>query len=302
MITSGILNINKEKGITSHDVVERVRRGLRGCKVGHAGTLDPLATGVLVVLVGQAVRISEYVMDLPKIYRATITLGASTDTYDSEGAVTSTGPIDVTKRRLEAGLAEFAGDIQQTPPPYSAAKIDGTRAYRLARKGTPIAPKPRTVHVYRLDLLRFATPNVEIEIECAKGTYIRSIAHDLGVALSCGAHVSKLVRTRVGPFDVDTALGSTDLPSALQDDVLESHLRPTDLGLAHLPSLTAGIEDEKDLRHGQAVEMNDRDLTPTVELSDGLLARGYAEDGRLLGILRFESGTGLWRPHKIFNQ
>lgn len=301
MIPSGILNINKEKGITSHDVVKRVRQGLGGCKVGHAGTLDPLATGVLIILVGQAVRISEFVMDLPKIYRATITLGTSTDTYDSEGVVTSTAPVNVTEDALEIALAEFVGEIEQTPPPYSAVKVNGTRAYRLARKGTPVSPKPRRAHVYRLDMLRFQTPNVEIEVECAKGTYIRSIGHDLGIALGCGGHISELVRTRVGPFDVDSALASAQLPEAIQNGSLESHLRATDLGLADLPSVTTEIEDEKDLRHGQAVEMNHCDLTPPTELSDGLLARGYAEDGRLLGILRFESGTGMWRPHKMFN-
>ncbi len=301
MIPPGLLNINKEKGITSHDVVERVRRGLGERKVGHAGTLDPLATGVLVVLIGQAVRISEFVMELPKVYRATITLGTSTDTYDSDGTVTLTGPVNVTEDGIRVALAGFVGDIEQTPPPYSAAKIDGARAYRLARQGTPITPKPRPAHVYRLDLLRFHTPNVEIEVECAKGTYIRSIAHDVGIALGCGAHVSELVRTRVGPFDIDRALGPAGLREAIENGALEAHLRPTDLGLAHLPSVTAEIEDEKDLRHGQPVAMNDRDLTPPMELSDGLLARGYAEDGSLLGILRFESGTGMWRPHKIFN-
>jgi tRNA pseudouridine55 synthase len=300
MVRSGILNINKEKGITSHDVVYLVRRAVGGGKVGHAGTLDPLATGVLVVLIGQAVRTSEFVMELPKVYRATITLGVATDTYDADGAVESTADADVTEAQARAALRRFVGEIQQTPPPYSAARIDGKRAYRLARQGNPMTPPPRTAHVYRLDLIRFAAPLIEIEVECAKGTYIRSIAHDLGSDLGCGAHISELVRTRVGPFEIDTALSSAALPEALQGDGLDEHLRPTDLGLADLPALVVEIEDEKDLRHGQEVRGKSYDLTPSVDVADGLLARGYAEDGSLVGILRFSDATRSWRPHKIF--
>lgn len=300
MTPAGILNVNKQKGLTSHDVVQRVRTGLQGPKIGHAGTLDPMATGVLVVLVGHAVRISEFVMDLTKMYRATITLGESTDTYDAEGKVTATAPVLASESDVLTSLSRFVGEIEQTPPAYSAAKIDGNRAYKLARQGKPRLPTPRIARIYRLELIRFDSPYVEIEVECAKGTYIRSIGHDLGVALGCGAHVSALVRTRIGPFDIESAVDSATLPEALRNEGWESLLRPTDLGLAHLPSLTVEIEDEKDLRHGQAVEIGSTNLTPATEVSDGLRTRGYAEDGSLIGILQYDEPSETWRPRKIF--
>jgi tRNA pseudouridine55 synthase len=300
MTAAGILNVNKEKGLTSHDVVQRVRRGLPGPKIGHAGTLDPMATGVLVVLVGHAVRISEFVMDLTKVYRATITLGESTDTYDAEGNVTATAPVLASESDVLSSLSRFVGEIEQTPPPYSAAKIDGKRAYKLARQGKSTLPPARIARVYRLELTRFNSPYIEIEVECAKGTYIRSIGHDLGIALGCGAHVSALSRTLIGPFDIESAVDSATLPEALQNGGWESLLRPTDLGLAHLPSLTVEIEDEKDLRHGQPVEIGSANLTPVTEVSDGLRTRGYAEDGGLIGILQYDEPSRMWRPRKIF--
>ncbi|MFQ5472592.1 MAG: tRNA pseudouridine(55) synthase TruB [Dehalococcoidia bacterium] len=300
MTPTGILNVNKEKGLSSHDVVQRVRRGLRGPKVGHAGTLDPMATGVLVVLVGYAVRISEFVMDLPKVYRATITLGQSTDTYDAEGEVTATAPVLASESDVASALSRFVGEIEQTPPPYSAAKIDGKRAYKLARQGKATLPPPRIARIHRLELIRFDSPCVEIEVECAKGTYIRSIGHDLGIALGCGAHISALVRTRIGPFDIESAVDSATLPEALLNGGWESLLRPTDLGLAHLSSMTVEIEDEKDLRHGQPVEIGSASLTPAIAVSDGLTARGYAEDGSLIGIIQYDEASGMWRPRKIF--
>ena len=297
MTASGILNVDKERGLSSHDVVALVRKGLRGQKVGHAGTLDPLATGVLVVLVGRAVRISEYVMDLPKVYRTTVTLGASTTTYDSEGDVTETSPVQVTEDSVRRGLSRFVGEIQQAPPPYSAAKVEGERAYRLARAGKAVDLAKRSVRVYRAELLRFEPPHLEIEVECGKGTYIRSIAHDLGQVLGCGGHVSQLLRTSVGNIDIESATGVEELRRALADGTWEQLLQPMDVGLMHLPAITIEIEDEKDLRHGQAVVLDEppRDLAP----SDGLIARGYAEDGSLIGIISYDAGVKAWRPRKV---
>lgn len=300
MAPSGILNVNKGKGLTSHRVVALVRKEVRGAKVGHAGTLDPLATGVLVVLVGQAVRVSEYVMELPKVYRATVTLGVTTATYDSEGEMTATSPVTANERDVRDALAGFVGEIEQTPPQFSAAKVGGERAYRIARSGSPVELAPRPVKVYRAELLRFDPPNAEIEIECGKGTYIRSIAHDLGTALGCGGHISELVRTRVGPFDIESAIDIEPLERALADGTWADMLRPTDVGLTALPALTIEIEDEKDLRHGQAVALGEVSLAPPMALADGLLARGYAEDGSLIGIVGYDARTGMWRPKKVF--
>lgn len=301
MTVSGILNVDKARDLSSFRVVSLVRKGSGVAKVGHAGTLDPLATGVLVVLMGQAVRVSEYVMDLPKVYRSQITLGQATTTYDAEGDITSTAPVDLTESQVRSALDRFLGEIEQKPPPFSAAKLGGERAYRLAREGKPVALASRPARVYRIEMLRFAPPNVEIEIECGKGTYVRSIAHDLGVVLGCGGHVSSLTRTRVGPFDIESAIDMERLEASLADDSWCRLLEPTDLGLAHLPAFTVQIEDEKDLRHGQAVEIEEACLSPESPLTDGLQARGYAEDGSLIGILSYDGQLSAWRPKKIFS-
>jgi tRNA pseudouridine55 synthase len=301
MTVSGILNVNKPRGLTSHRIVALVRKSSGVAKVGHAGTLDPLATGVLVVLLGRAARVSEYVMALPKVYRSEITLGQATTTFDAEGDVTSTAPVEVSEERVRTALASFLGDIQQTPPPFSAAKVRGERAYRLAREGRPVALAPRPAHVHRIELLKCEPPKIEIEVECGKGTYIRSLAHDLGQTLGCGAFVSSLTRTRVGPFDIESAVDVASLESALADGTWTDYLQPTDMGLTHLPALTVLIEDEKDLRHGQAVEIEGATAAPGLDISNGLLARGYAEDGSLIGILRYESATNHWRPRKILS-
>lgn len=301
MTISGILNVNKPHGLTSHRIVDLVRKGSGVAKVGHAGTLDPLATGVLVVLLGRAARVSEYVMALPKVYRSQVTLGQATTTFDAEGDVTSTAPVEVSEEGVRTVLASYIGEIQQTPPPFSATKIRGERAYRLARQGREVALAPRPARVYRIELLGFEPPTIEIEVECGKGTYIRSLAHDIGQALACGAHVSSLTRTRVGPFDVESAVDIASLESSLAHGTWTDHMQPTDMGLAHLPALTVLIEDEKDLRHGQAVEIERTSTAAEPDISDGLLARGYAEDGSLIGILTYEAATHRWRPRKILS-
>lgn len=300
MTLSGILNVDKARGLSSHQVVNLVRKGSGVAKVGHAGTLDPLATGVLVVLLGQAVRVSEYVMELRKAYRSEIVLGVATTTYDAEGEVTSASPVNVTEEQIREALGRFVGEIEQTPPPFSAAKVGGERAYRLARRGQTVTIASRPAMVHRIELLRFEPPEIEIEVECGKGTYIRSIAHDLGIALGCGAHVSSLTRTRVGPFDIDSAIGVGNLESSLADGTWTGALQPTDLGLAHLPALTIQIEDEQDLRHGQGVEIEEPCLAPAFPLAPGLQVRGYAEDGSLIGIIKYDAEANCWRPRKVF--
>ena len=299
--SAGILNFNKPRGRTSFSVIGLVRKGSGVRRVGHAGTLDPLAQGVLLVCVGAAVRITEYLMDLPKVYRGTVRLGTETDTYDAEGEVVATHDVHVSENALRQALAAFSGEIEQRPPAHSAIKVGGRPAYERARKGEKIDLPPRKVTVYRLDLLRFEPPEVEIEIECSRGTYVRSLAHDLGQALACGAHLSALTRTRVGPFRVEDALDEAALAAAFADGTWPDPLQPIDCGLTQLPALTVPIEDEKDLRHGQAARIDDEEALRRVgPLSDALQVRGYAEDGSLIGILRYDAATELWRPHKIF--
>lgn len=295
MSISGILSVDKEAGLTSFQAVARVRRGTGVRRAGHAGTLDPMATGVLLVCVGQAVRVTEYLMDLRKVYRARIVLGATTDTYDAEGAITSTAPFaGVSPEQVEAGLRRFVGEIEQTPPAYSAVKVQGQRAYHLARKGQPVALAPRPVRVYRIDMLAFEPPSVEVEVECGKGTYIRSIAHDLGQQLGCGAHLAALVRTRVGPFEVADATGTDALRDAFESGSWRELLLPVDHGLMKLPAVTLEMAEEQDVRHGQAVQIDAARLGPAAE------CRAYAEDGGLIGILMYDAPAGVWRPRKVF--
>jgi tRNA pseudouridine55 synthase len=280
--------------MTSFDVVSLVRRGTGERKVGHAGTLDPAATGVLVVCLGQAVRISEYLMELRKTYRAVIKLGIATDTYDAEGSPTFTADsVDVARESVVAVLQQFVGQIQQAPPSYSAVKVAGQRAYRLARKGQEVALKPRPIVVHRIDLLCFESPVVEIEVECGKGTYVRSLANDIGRELRCGAHLASLVRTRVGPFDIESATDIAALEAAFESGSWRVLVLPMDCGLAHLPAMTLGVVDEQDVRHGKALSLDERG-------SEGEVRRAYGEDGSLAAIVRYDAGEGVWRPRKVF--
>jgi len=299
-MVSGILNVNKPTSPTSFDIVRVVRKGTGGRKVGHAGTLDPAASGVLLVLLGQAVRISEYLMELPKTYRATVRLGVATETYDAEGAPTEVAEsVDVSREEVERALARFVGEIEQTPPAFSAVKVEGQPAYRLARKGAAVALRPRPARIDRIELLRFEPPDAEIEVECGKGTYIRSLAHDLGQALGCGGHLSSLVRTRVGPFGLDSGVSLEELEAAFARGEWRELVLPLDCGLANLPAITLHIEDEKDLRHGQAVRIDEERLTGVV-VEDGRPYRAYAEDGGLVAILQYDAAAGVWRPRKVF--
>ncbi|MBI5285846.1 MAG: tRNA pseudouridine(55) synthase TruB [Chloroflexi bacterium] len=291
--------MDKELGATSFQVVSFVRRRSGVRRVGHAGTLDPAATGVLLVCLGQASRVSEYLMDLRKTYRATVRLGVSTTTYDAEGEVTTTADAGgVTEAAVREALEAFVGVIQQTPPAYSAVKVGGQPAYRMARKGQTVELKARPVHVYRIDVLRWAPPDVEIEVECGKGTYIRSLAHDLGQALGCGAHLAALCRTRVGPFSVEDSVSREELERMFDDGTWTERLQPMDYGLLAMPAITLHIEDEKDIRHGQAVRIDEERLAG-IEVTPGLECRAYAEDGSLVGIVVFDGESEMWRPRKV---
>ena len=297
---NGILNVNKPTGPTSFDIIRLVRKGTGIRKAGHAGTLDPMASGVLLVLLGQAARISEYLMDLPKTYRAVVRLGVSTDTYDAEGAPTHEARlVEVTQTEVDAALETFVGEIEQTPPAYSAIKVNGQTAHRLARKGAAVALAPRPTRIDRIGLLRFEPPDVEIDVGCGKGTYIRSLAHDLGQALGCGAHLAALVRTRVGPFSVESAMDIPGLEHAFESGEWRGSVLSMDCGLTQLPAIKLHIEEEEDIRHGQAVRIGD-DRLGFVPLMDGGQYRAYAEDGGLVGIIRYEAEAGLWRPRKVF--
>lgn len=218
----GILLVDKPAGMTSHDVVARLRRHFHFKKVGHGGTLDPDATGLLIILLGRGTRLSERFMSSDKTYEGVLRLGVTTDTQDASGRVLREGdPSGVTTERLQAEMARFRGDLFQTPPMVSAIKVDGVPLYKLARRGEEIERKPRLIHIYEMPLLNFTPPRAAFRLRCTKGTYVRTICHDLGEALGCGAHLESLRRTASGDFTVEKATPFDQLLSMTQVQLLD---------------------------------------------------------------------------------
>lgn len=289
----GILNVDKPLRLTSHDIVRAVR-GLSGQrKVGHAGTLDPLATGVLLVCLGQATRVTEYLMASRKTYRAAIHLGVSTTTDDREGEITREAVVDVTRQGVEAILPRFVGRIAQVPPVYSAIKRGGTPLYKLARRGIAVDPPPRQVKVHTLRILEWAPPVVRVEVQCGPGTYIRALARDLGEALGCGAHLCALRRTQSGQFTVEQAVTLEGLEGAFAEGAQRALLHPLDAALHHLPALHLGIEASRRLAMGQQVQ-SPGGFAETGE------ARVVAPTGRCIALAYRDEQSGAWRPRKVF--
>ncbi|HEY1765160.1 MAG TPA: tRNA pseudouridine(55) synthase TruB [Opitutaceae bacterium] len=203
----GVLLVDKPKEHTSHDVVARLRGKLRMKKVGHAGTLDPMATGLLIILLGKATRISQYLISLDKDYEGTVELGKTTDSQDAEGRVMETRPVPpLTEAEVRTAMQGFLGDQYQIPPMFSAIKIDGVALYKKARKGEEVEREPRFIRIKAWDLVRFASPHIDFKLSCTKGTYVRTLAHDLGNKIGCGAHLSALRRTATDRFSVSQAL------------------------------------------------------------------------------------------------
>ncbi len=288
----GILNIDKPSGMTSHDVVARVRRKLGTRKVGHAGTLDPLATGVLVVCVGLATRLSAYAMASRKGYRATVELGKITTTYDAEGAVEQEiDPGHVTTDAVEAVLPQFTGAIQQLPPMYSAVKRDGKKLYDLARAGETVEREPRPVTIYDLTIIAWDLPRFVLDVTCSSGTYIRSLAYDIGQAVGVGAYLADLRRTWSGGFTLDNAVTLEDFMAA---DDPAAYLLPPDAALSALPALHLSATDVDHISHGRVPQAT---RPPAEEES---IARAYRPDGLFFALLRAEGDH--WRPHKVFHR
>jgi tRNA pseudouridine55 synthase len=241
MALFGLLNLNKPTGVTSRRIVDRVQRLVRPAKVGHAGTLDPLASGVLVIGIGQATRLVEYVQQMPKRYRATFLLGRSSTTEDVEGEVTvSPDATQPTRQDLERVAAELTGEIEQRPPAFSALKVSGQRAYTLARAGHAVDLAPRTVHVHRLEIARYDYPELQLDVQCGGGTYIRSLGRDLAERAGTVAVMSALVRAAIGPFTLETAID----PAQLTADNLAQHLLPAVTAIQGLMSVRVVSEAE----------------------------------------------------------
>ena len=286
----GLLNVNKPPGPTSHDIVARVRRLLpRKTKVGHAGTLDPFAAGVLVVCVGPATRLADYVQAAPKRYLAEVTLGATSTTGDTEGEIVpAAGAAAPPEADVCRVLREFVGEIQQVPPAHSAVHVDGKRAYELARKGEAVDMPPRTVRIDAVELVRFDWPVLEIDVKCGSGTYIRSLARDIGEALGTGGYCSKLTRTEIGDFHLTGATAIDDI------DPARDLLSPL-LALATMAKVTVDDAGARKLAMGQTAPLPDGAPRP----SPGEVAV-VDESGNLLALAELRDGNSQLRPAKVF--
>ena len=294
---TGLLNVDKPPGWTSFDVVAFVRKQTGVRRVGHAGTLDPAATGVLPVCLGQATRVVEYLVDATKTYVATVRLGRVTDTYDADGAVQSEADASgVSREAVEAALDRFRGLIEQRPPPFSALKRDGVPLYKLARAGQAAEAAPRRVTIYRLDITEYEPPLLSLEIECGKGTYVRSLAHDLGASLGVGGSLASLVRTRVGPFALADAIDIEALRPALADGRWREHLYAADEVLLDRRAVILGAAGEARLRHGNAVRL---EAPRGRQAAADERCRAYGPDGDFLAVLRY-AGDATWQPEKVF--
>jgi len=286
----GLLVLDKPGGMTSRDAVDRALHWFpHRTRIGHTGTLDPLATGVLVLCVGAATRLTEYVQQMHKTYRTTVRLGARSDSDDADGTVTPVeGAVPPPRERLEQCLREFLGEITQVPPAFSAVKVTGQRAYELARKGQDVTLQPRKVQVHAIDICGYDYPAVDLEVRCGKGTYIRSLARDLGERLDCGGLVQALRRTGVGPFRPEDAV-----PLDADAETARSRLLPLSAAVADLPAITMPAPAVAQLRQGRAVPLPQRLASDAEEYA--VLDAG----GGLVAVARFDSRARLLRPVKV---
>jgi len=278
----GLLLVDKPEGPTSHDIVDIVRRVTGHRRVGHAGTLDPFASGLLLLCVGWTTRLAEYLVTLPKTYRAVIRLGERTDTDDRTGTVITRSDDwrAVDAEQVRRALERQLGEIEQRPPAYSAKKVAGQRAHTLARRGESPELQPKRVAIWRLDVCEMSLPSLTVEIECSSGTYVRAVARDLGEALGVGAHLTGLRRLRVGQFDVADAL---ELGREGPEDLVIARLRPPEAAVAHLRRADLGAEEWEALRRGEPVEWREVDAEdPVAVFVEGKLAAvALAREGEL---------------------
>lgn len=291
MHTFGLIVVDKPIGPTSHKVVNLVRAGTGVRKVGHAGTLDPRASGVLVLCLGPATRLSEFLSTASKRYEAQVRFGFATRTYDAEGEVVHHTGNAPSLEQIRRALPSFRGEIQQVPPPYSAVKLEGRKAYELARQGQDPELEPRSVTIYEIGIERYEPPDLWLTVECSAGTYIRSLAHDLGEMLSTGAHLAALRRVKAGPFGIEQAVPLIDLEHTFAVGGWERFVIPAAGALPELPSVRLTPEQLEEIRNGRRI--------PTSEGHSGLV-KALSPEGELAAILEPADEGNLWHPRKVF--
>lgn len=291
---SGVLVIDKPVGMSSHGVVNAVREGTGIRRAGHTGTLDPRASGVLVVLVGPAVRLSEYVSASDKRYQAIIRLGETTDTYDGDGEVLTRSPVEVTYEEIEEALKQFEGTVEQMPPAYSAKRIRGKKAYELAREGEEVELEPKEIDVYHLELLEWDPPEAIVDVYCSSGTYVRSLANDLGEVLGCGGHLVGLRRTKSGEFALRDAVPLRKLQDAFDNGDWYKYLIPAADALGDWPSRELSFEEVDLVRHGHRVPVENPPENPDHWI------RAISQQGELVALMEYLPEEKEWQPRKVF--
>ena len=292
----GVIVIRKEKGFTSHDVVAKLRGILHMKKIGHTGTLDPDAEGVLPVALGKATRLVDMITDKEKTYEAVMRLGVVTDTQDMSGTVLSqTAELHVTEEELRTVTESFTGDYMQVPPMYSALKVNGKKLYELAREGKTVERKPRPVHFYEIEILEIDLPLVRFRVTCSKGTYIRTLCHDIGEKLGCGAAMEILLRTKVGRFTLDDAITLAQTEEAVKNGVIESKVLGIEEILAEYPRVCCTKEGDRLLANGNPLVQTLVDA----EEKDGWI-RMCNSEGNFAGVYQWDEKRDRYFPVKMF--
>jgi len=297
MIT-GLLNINKPIGITSMDVVREIKKSTGIKKVGHGGTLDPMASGVIPIAIGTSTRLLEYILNSDKSYIATIELGRRTDTYDSEGkTVEKSDPQGISIDEIINVLSKFNGEMTQIPPMHSALKVQGKRLYELARSGTVIERPPRNVTIYEVSLEEFNSPNIVVGIRCSKGFYVRTFADDIGHLLGCGAFLSSLKRVSSGPFNIEDSMTLDQTISMISDGNLQKLIMDPGSCINGAQRIQLNEETETMVKHGRAIGY----INESSPITDSSLAVAYDNQSRFVAVLRFNEKLQEWHPEKVFN-
>ena len=295
---NGIVIVDKPQGWTSQDVTARLRRVFSTRRIGHGGTLDPMATGVLPVFVGRATRAVEFFEHAEKTYEATLRLGMKTDTQDITGTVLEERPVTVTEQDILNVLPAFRGEILQIPPMYSALKVNGQKLYDLARKGKEVERQPRPITVHELELLHFDGQDARIRVRCSKGTYIRTLCHDIGQKLGCGGVMTHLLRSRVGEFRAEDAYRLSEIQSFAEAGRLQEILVPTENMFSQFMTLKVKDSGLKALQNGN--KLFSSQVVWEKEPTEGQELRVYGKDGQFFGIYRYDAEEKLFCPVKMF--
>ncbi len=289
-ITDGILNVYKEKGFTSHDVVAKLRGILHMRKIGHTGTLDPDAEGVLPVCLGKGTKLCQLLTDKDKEYEALLKLGTETDTQDTSGQVLAEKSVQVTLEQLKALIGSFVGEIEQVPPMYSAIKVNGKKLYELARAGKEVERQARRIWIYGIDICQIALPFARIRVRCSKGTYIRTLCHDIGQAAGCGGCMAELTRLRSGQFSVENSLTLAQIEALVREGCLDDHILPVDAFFSDLPMLTLSENLDKPAHNGNALP----------SAGHSTYVRVYDSSGSFIGVYEKDEKAPLLKPWKMF--